>query len=99
MTKIIEIEKSESNFNHLLKLKEINIDIITLTKHNISKEMAIGNTDKLNITLKDIIGIETYKATPDVIMELAGKTGEVLIGFRLEKIGKTGVRITKIRWL
>ncbi len=97
----IEIEKSKVDFTSLFKIKEINIDTVTLVKYSISKEMSIGNNDKINIILKDIIGTESHKATPDVITQLAGKTGEIIKSFTIEKIGKHGkiVKITKVIWI
>ncbi len=98
---LVEIEKSKVDFTSLFKIKEINIDTVTLVKYSISKEMSIGNNDKINIILKDIIGTETHKAISDVIVELAGKTGEIIKSFTIEKIRRHGkiVKITKVVWI
>lgn len=99
MIKNLEIEKSKIDFTHLFKIKEINIDIITLVKYDISMNMSIGDNTKSNISLKEIIGTETHRATSDVIVELAGKTGEIIKNFIVEKTGKKNVKITKIIWI
>lgn len=100
--KSIEIKKSKIDFTFLFKIKEVNLDIVTLIKYNISKDMSIGDNTKSSVSLKEIIGTETHKATSDVIVELAGKTGEVIKSFTLEQLGKKfikTVKITKIIWI
>ena len=93
----IEIEKSKINFDHLWLIKEIDVNIVTFAKHAIHPEMSIGNPNNCNITLKELIGIERHKVTPDVQLELSGKVGEIIKEFESVK-HNNGVRIKKIIW-
>ncbi len=40
------------------------------------------------VNLDKEVGEETYQCKPEVIMELAGKTGHIIKGFEVEMTGK-----------
>lgn len=93
-----EMEKSKIDFDYLWKIKEIDVNIATFEKYAVHPEMAIGNPNNSNVTLKELIGAEKHKLTPDIQLELSGKVGEVIKGFESVK-HNNGVRIKKIIWL
>ena len=94
----LEIEKSKIDFDHLWKIKEIDVNIATFEKYAIHPEMSIGNPNNSNISLKELIGTEKHKLTPDIQLELSGKVGEIIKEFESVK-HNNGVRIKKIIWL
>lgn len=99
MIKNIEVEKSKIDFKSLYLIKEINIDTVTFIKYETDISMSMMHNDThSNVVLKDIIGTETFRASIDSLIELAGKTGILIKGFEIEKIKKR-VEITKINWL
>lgn len=91
----IELKKEDINFQFLWKIKEINVDTITFSKYDINREMSLNNEDMENIVLRDVVGTETHKCTPNVILEMGGKVGEIIKGFTLDKINRT-VRVINI---
>lgn len=96
----MEIEKDKVDFNFLFKIAEINIETVKFIKYEISRNMSLINTEThTNISTKEQIGIETHRATVDVIKEIAGRTGELIKGFEVEKIGKFSIKVSKIKWL
>ncbi len=96
----MEIEKNKIDFNFLFKIAEINIETIKFIKYEISRNMSLINTETHStISIKEQIGIETHRATTDIIKEVAGKTGELIKGFEVEKIGKFSVKVSKINWI
>jgi len=94
----LEIENSKINFDHLWKIKEIDVNIVTFSKYEIRPEMSIGDSTKSIIALKELIGQETHKVTPDIQLELNGKVGEIIKGFESSKHNNS-IRIKKIIWL
>lgn len=95
MVKQIEINKNNVNFDVLWKIKEINVDTITFVKYKIKRMMSIIDDNNETIVLDEVIGEETHKCVPDIILENGGKVGEVIKGFKLEKKGKA-VKVTNI---
>lgn len=98
MIKSFEISKNRIDFDSIWKIKEINVNIVTFAKYEIHPEMSIGDPTKSIIALKELIGQETHKVTPDVQLELSGKVGEIIKSFESSK-HNNGVRIKKIIWL
>ncbi len=96
--KSFEIEKNKINFDHIWKIKEIDVNTVTFAKYEIHPEMSIEDPTKAIIVLKELIGQETHKVTPDIQLELSGKVGETIKGFESSK-HNNGVRIKKIIWL
>jgi len=94
-----EIDKNKIDFTHLWKIKMIDVNVVTFEKYAVHPEMSINDTNnKSKITLKEFIGTEIHKVSPDVQLELAGKVGEVIKNFESSKIGRN-VQIKKIIWL
>lgn len=93
-----EIEKSKIDFKHIWKIKEFDVNIVTFAKYDITSNGSIDNPLKCNITLKELIGTEKHKVSPDVQIELSGKVGEMLKGFEVVKHNNT-IRVNKIIWL
>lgn len=97
--KSFEIEKNKIDFDHIWKIKEIDVNIVTFEKYAIHPEMSISDPDnKSNISLKELIGQETHKVTSDIQLELSGKVGEIIKDFESVKHNNR-VRIKKIIWL
>lgn len=95
----IEIEKNKVNFKYLWKIKEIDVNIISFTKHLISAPVdSLETPNNVIITLKETMGTETHKVTPDVQLELSGKVGEIIKGFQSDKLNNN-VKVKKIIWL
>lgn len=86
-----------SSTNSLFKINDINIDIIKFTKYEVRKNASVLD-EPPSYVLKDILGTESHRATQDVILELARKTGELIKSFKVEKT-KHGIRITSIEWI
>lgn len=94
-----EIEKNKINFTHLWKIKMIDVNVVTFEKYEVHPECSISDSvNKSKITLKDFIGTEIHKVSPEVQIELSGKVGEVIKDFELSKVGGT-IRVKKIIWL
>lgn len=95
----LDIEKSKITFDCLWKIKQVDVDIITLAKYAIHPEMSINNpTTHSIITLKELIGTETHKLNPNIQVEVAGKVGEILKSFEMKRTNSS-VKISKITWL
>lgn len=95
--KEFEIEKNELvGVKFLWKLGKIDVDRVTFVKYGIKRMMSIMDDNKETIVLDEIAGDETHKCTSDVILQLGGKVGDVIKGFKLEKKGKAGVKVVKI---
>jgi len=86
-----------SSTHSLFKINDINIDTVRLTKYEVRKNASVLD-EPPSYVLKEILGTETHKATPDIIKELAGKTGELIKSFKVEKV-KHFIRITSIEWI
>lgn len=54
------------------------------------------NENKETIVLDQIIGEETHKCFPEVILVLGGRVGDIIKEFKLEKKGKSEVKVSKI---
>lgn len=80
----IEINKSEIDFNHLWKISNIDLDKIKFVKYNIKQNVSISD-DKVTILFEDIIGEETHKAVPSVILNLTGRVGDIIKGFKTQQ--------------
>jgi len=94
-----EIEKIKiKDIKYLWKIKEIDVNVVKLEKYEIHPNSSIGDPNKSNISLKDLIGTETHKTTPDVQLEISGKVGETIKEFEVVKHNNS-VRIKKIVWL
>lgn len=94
-----EIEKNKINFTHLWKIKMIDVNVVTFEKYEVHPECSISDSvNKSKITLKDFIGTEIHKVSPEVQIELSGKVGEVIKDFESSKVGGT-IRVKKIIWL
>ena len=94
-----EIEKSKIDFKHLWKIKEIDVNVVVFEKYAIHPEMSISDpTNKSIISLKEFIGTETHKVTPDIQLELSGKVGEIIKSFELNKHNNS-VKVKKIVWI
>ncbi len=94
-----EIEKSKIDFKYLWKIKEINVNIVIFEKYAIHSNMSINDPIRYsNIILKELIGTETHKVTPDIQLELSGKVGEIIKSFEASKHNGV-VKIKKIIWL
>ncbi len=94
-----EIDKNKIDFTHLWKIKMIDVNVVTFEKYAVHPECSISDTiNKSKITLKELIGTEIHKVSPDVQIELSGKVGEVIKDF--ESVKNNGVvRVKKIIWL
>lgn len=94
----LEIEKSKIDFKFLWKIKEIDVNLVKFEKYAIHPEKSINDENKSIITLRDLIGIETHKVTPDTQLELSGRVGEIIKSFEADKHNNT-VRVKKIIWI
>ncbi len=94
-----EIDKNKIDFTHLWKIKMIDVNIVTFEKYAVHPEMSINDTvNKSKITLKELIGTEIHKVSPDIQLELSGKVGEVIKNFESVKNSNI-VKVKKIIWL
>ena len=94
-----EIEKSKIDFKYLWKIKEIDVNVVVFEKYAIHPEMSISDpTNKSIISLKEFIGTETHKVTPDIQLELSGKVGEIIKSFELNKHNNS-VKVKNIVWI
>lgn len=95
--KDFEIEKSKLvGVKFLWKIGKIDVDKVTFVKYGISRMMSIMNKNNETIVLGEILGEETYKCVPDVILQLGGRVCDVIKEFELEKRGKIDVKVVKI---
>lgn len=93
--KHFEIEKGKIDFESIWKIGKIDVDKVTFIKHRIERTMSM-NDDKEIVTLEEIVGEETYKCIPDVILKLGGRVGDVIKKFEIERKGKTDVKVIRI---
>jgi len=94
-----EIDKDKIKFDHLWKIKAIDVNVVTFEKYAIHPECSISDPlKKSKITLKEFIGTEIHKVSPDIQLELSGKVGEVIKDFESVKISNN-VKVKKIIWL
>lgn len=94
-----EIDKNKINFTHLWKIRMIDVNVVAFEKYAVHPEMSINDPgSKSKITLKELIGIEIHKVSPDIQIELSGKVGEVIKDFESAKTNGV-VRVKKIIWL
>lgn len=91
----IEIDIGKVDFKVLWKIKEINLDTITFVKYDIGRGMSLEE-GKESILLEDVIGTETHKCQSNVILQIGGEVGKIIKGFKLEKTGKTTIKVTNI---
>ena len=95
---LFDIKKDKINFDHLWKITHIDVDTVTFTKYEIQLTQSLNNSDNSTVTLKNVIGIEIHKVSPDIQMELCGTVGKIIKSFEASKFNKH-VKISKIIYL
>ena len=96
MNKAIEIKKGKINFKTLWKIGKIDVDRVTFIKYSIERNQSLLSDDNETIVLGEIIGEETHRCYPSIIQQVSGRTGEIIVGFDVERKGKL-VRVNKIK--
>jgi hypothetical protein len=98
MTELI-IEKGKlEGVKYLWKIKAIEVDIVTLVKYKIQRNMSMLDENKEVIILDEMIGEEKHKCYPHIILQIGGKVGEVLKSFEIEQKGKS-IKVSKVEWI
>jgi len=92
----ILIDKNIPIPKYLWKIKEIDVNMISFTKHITSNPMeSLTDQTKTILTISDSIGTENHKVTPDVQLKMSGKVGEFVKEFESYK-HNNNVKIRKI---
>lgn len=89
-----EVPMESANIKELFIVSKIDVDKVTFRKYDlkIPKSSLLSETTAL-IELNSLIGEETHLATPDIVAELAGKTGTAIKGFTVKVTGKTRKKV------
>lgn len=98
----MKIKSNEINFKHLYKVTKICIDVVTFKKYEIDRTQSLKiDDDRETVTLDREVGEEIYNVKPEVISELAGKTGLIIKSFEVIITGKKKkkVLVNKINYL
>ena len=93
-----EIETNKINFTCLWRITDINVDTVTFTKHEINLNQSIINPINTSVSLRNIIGSEIHRVSPEIQLQLCGRVGEIIKGFESSKISRT-IKVTKIIYL
>lgn len=95
--KDFEIEKSKLvGVKFLWRIGKLYLSEVTFQKYGISRMISIMNENNETVVLSEMVGEETHKCVPDVILQLGGRVGDVIKEFKLEKRGKIDAKVVKI---
>ena len=99
MNQTISIDKGIPIPKHIWKIKEIDVNIVSFTKHLVSYPIeSLNDVTKTIVTISESVGTETHKVSPDVQLELSGKVGELVKSFESLKHNNS-VKIRKVTML
>lgn len=93
--KKFDIEKDKIDFKNLWKIGKIDVDKVTFVKYGIERTNSIEDENKDTVALGGVIGEETHKCSPGVIMTLGRRVGDIIKDFVVEKKSKS-VKVEKI---
>lgn len=93
--KKLDIEKDKIDFKSLWKIGKIDVDKVTFVKYGIERTNSIEDENKDTVALSGVIGEETHKCSPGVIMTLGRRVGDIIKDFVIEKKSKS-VKVEKI---
>ncbi len=95
----IAIDKNIHIPKYVWKIKEIDVNMVSFTKHLTSNPIdSLSDVTKKIWTINESIGTETHKVSPDIQLELSGKVGDFVKEFESAKHNNS-VRIKKVTML
>ncbi len=95
----IAIDKNIPVPKYVWKIKEIDVNIVSFTKHSTSSPIdSLSDVTKTIVTVSESVGTETHKVTSDVQLFLSGKVGELVKEFESTKHNNS-VKIKKVTML
>lgn len=85
----MEMKTEDIDFKHLFKVTKIDLNIVTFKKYDVERNSTlVAKEGYETVKLGKEIGEEIHICKPDIIGEIAGKTGLVIKGFKVKVTGK-----------